>query len=113
PAFDPERGYVEIGLVNAQGAREGAVRVALRGVGLARCYRAGLRARGVRATGIATLDLSFDGAGLARSAIVSGADFLPGLTRCLQDTCASAVLPRSHVDPGGATAEVILSFKVP
>jgi serine/threonine protein kinase len=113
PGFDPERGYVEIGLVNAQGAREGAIRGALRGVGLARCYRTALRVRGARATGNATLNLSFDETGFGRSAIVTGADFLPGLARCLQGICTGIRIPRSHVDPGGGTAEVLLSFKAP
>jgi hypothetical protein len=104
---------VEVGLVNAQGVREGAVRAALRGVGLAACYRRALRVRGARATGTATLNLSFDETGSARSAIVTGADFLPNLTRCLQGASTGLHIPRSHVDPGGGTGEVILSFKAP
>jgi serine/threonine protein kinase len=113
PSFDPERGYVEVGLVNAQGAREGAVRGAVRGIGLAGCYRRALRLRGVRATGTATLNLSFDEMGFARSAIVTGADFLPNLTRCLQGVSATVHISRSQVDSRGGTAEVILAFKVP
>jgi serine/threonine-protein kinase len=113
PSFDPERGFVEVGLVNAQGARESAVRGALRGIGLVRCYRAALRARGARETGMATLNLSFDETGFARSAIVTGADFLPGLTRCLQAACTGVRIPRSQVDPSGGTAEVFLAFKSP
>ena len=113
PTFDPEHAYVEVGLVNAQGAREPAVRAAMRNLGLARCYRGALRARGGRATGTATLNLSFDESGFARSAIVTGADFLPGLARCLQGASAGARIPRAAVDPAGATAEVILAFKAP
>jgi serine/threonine-protein kinase len=113
PNFDPERAYVEVGLINAQGVREPAVRAALRGIGLARCYRAALRARGARATGMATLNLSFDETGLARSAIVTGAEFLPGLSRCLQSASGGMRVQRSNVDPSGATAEIILAFKGP
>ncbi len=113
PTFDPERAYVEVGLINAQGVREPAVRAALRGIGLARCYRAALRARGARATGTATLNLSFDETGFARSAIVTGADFLPGLSRCLQSASGGMRVQRSSVDPSGATAEIILAFKGP
>jgi len=113
PTFDPERGYVEVGLVNAQGAREPAVRAALRGIGLARCYRAALRVRGARATGTATLNLSFDDTGLTRSAIVIGAEFLPGLARCLQGVSVGLRIQRSGIDPSGGTAEVILAFKAP
>jgi serine/threonine protein kinase len=112
PTFDPERGYVEVGLINAQGARESAVRAALRGIGLVRCYRTSLRARGSSATGTATLDLSFDENGVARSAIVTGADFLPALARCLQEVSAGARIPRAAVGSGGGTAEVILAFKM-
>ena len=112
PTFDPERGYVEVGLINAQGARESAVRAALRGIGLVRCYRMSLRARGSSATGTATLDLSFDENGAARSAIVTGADFLPSLARCLQEVSAGARIPKAAVGSGGGTAEVILAFKI-
>jgi eukaryotic-like serine/threonine-protein kinase len=113
PSFDPERGYVEVGLINAQGAREGAVRAALRGVGLVRCYRGALRVHGSRATGTAILNLSIDELGSARSAIVTGADFLPGLTRCLQGAATGLRISRMAVDPSGATAEVVLAFKAP
>jgi serine/threonine-protein kinase len=113
PSFDPERGYVEVGLVNGQGVRESAVRAGLRGVGLARCYRAALRARGARAPGVATLNLSIDENGVTRSAIVTGANFLPGLARCVQGAAAGVTVPRSQVDSGGGTAEVTLAFKSP
>jgi serine/threonine-protein kinase len=113
PSFDPERAYVEVGLVNAQGAREPAVRAAMRNIGLARCYRSALRARGERATGTATLNLSFDETGFARSAIVTGAEFLPGLARCVQGASTGVHIQRASVDPSGATAEVVLAFKAP
>jgi hypothetical protein len=113
PTFDPATGYVEVGLINAQGVRENAVRVALRGVPLAACYRNALRAHGARATGVAQLSLSIDENGLARTAIATGADFLPGLTRCVQRAAAGIAVPKARVDPGGATADVTLAFKTP
>jgi serine/threonine-protein kinase len=112
PSFDPDRGYVEVGLINAQGARESAVRAALRGIGLVRCYRNALRTSGTRATGTATLDVSFDESGLARSAIVTGTDFLPSMARCVQEVSAGIRIPRGSVGAGGGTAEVILAFKM-
>ncbi len=112
-AFDPNRGYVEVGMINVEGVRERAVRGALHGVGLSQCYKAALQARGGRATGLATLNLSFDESGLARSAVVTGAEFLPGLTRCLQEASAGLRVPKAHIDPGGGVAEVTLEFKEP
>jgi hypothetical protein len=50
---------------------------------------------------------------MARSAIVGGADFLPGLTRCLQGAASSVSVPKSMVDSGGGTAEVTLAFRAP
>jgi serine/threonine-protein kinase len=112
-SFDPNRGYVEVGIINAQGVREGAIRAALRGVGLAGCYRSALKARGARAPGVATLDLSIDENGGTRSAIVTGADFLPGLARCVQGAATGVAVPKSQVDSGGGTAEITLAFKSP
>jgi hypothetical protein len=113
PSFDPERAVVAIGPINAHGVRERAVRVTLRGVGLTGCYRRALRAQGARAVGTATLELSIAESGTARSAIVNGADFLPGLTRCVQTAASGASVPGSQVDPGGGTAEVTLTFRAP
>jgi hypothetical protein len=113
PSFDPASGYVEVGLINAQGVREPAVRGALHGVPLAACYRAALRLRGARVTGVAQLSLSIDEDGVTRSAIATGADFLQGLTRCVQTAAARVTVPRSRVDPGGGTADVTLAFKTP
>jgi serine/threonine protein kinase len=113
PGFDPARAFVEIGLVNAQGVREAAVRGALHGAGFAGCYRAALRAQGSRVTGVGTLNLSIDENGVGRSAIVTGAGFLPGLTRCLQGAASGISVAKSQVDSGGGTAEVTLAFKAP
>jgi eukaryotic-like serine/threonine-protein kinase len=113
PTWDLARAYVEIGLVNAQGVREPAVRAALHGVGFSSCYKAALKTRGARATGVATLNLSIDENGLGRSAIVTGASFLPGLPGCLQGAASGVRVPKSQVDSGGGTAEVTLAFKSP
>jgi tRNA A-37 threonylcarbamoyl transferase component Bud32 len=113
PSFEPERAYVEVGLINTQGVRERAIRGALHGAGLAACYRRALHAHGARAVGTATLNLSIDDTGVARSAIVLGADFLPGLTRCLQGAAGGVSVPRSQVDSGGGTAEATLAFRAP
>jgi hypothetical protein len=113
PSFDPTRAFVEVGLVNAQGVRESAVRGALHNVGLASCYRTALKAHGARAMGVGTLDLSFDENGTMRSAILTGAGFLPGLARCIQGLASGAGIAKSQVDPGGGTAEITLAFKAP
>jgi serine/threonine-protein kinase len=111
--FDPATAYVEVGLIDAQGVREAAVRGALHGVALSSCYRQALRARGARATGVAQLSLSIDENGVTRSAIATGAEFLPGLTRCVQAAVAGITVPKSRVDPGGGTADITLAFKTP
>ncbi|HEY6462755.1 MAG TPA: protein kinase, partial [Polyangiaceae bacterium] len=113
PPFDPSRAYVVVGLVNAQGVRGPAVRAALHGVALAGCYRRALTTRGARVTGVATLSLSIDENGATRSAIVVGADFLPGLARCIQGASSGTSVPKSQVDSGGGTADVTLAFKAP
>jgi serine/threonine-protein kinase len=113
PDFDPERAYVEIGAVTAQGIRERAVRANLHNVGLAGCYRRALRTKGSRAEGVGTLDMSIDEAGVTRSAITSGINFLPGLAACIQGAAGGTSFHRSMVDTGGGTAEVTLVFHAP
>jgi hypothetical protein len=102
-----------VGIVNVEGVAERAIRGALHGVGLSQCYKGALKARGARATGVATLNLSFDESGLARSAVVTGAEFLAGLARCLQDAGAGIRVSKSQIEPGGGVAEVTLEFKEP
>jgi hypothetical protein len=102
-----------VGLISAQGVRDRAVRAALHGVALAGCYRQALKAQGARAEGVATLSLSYDEKGATRGAIVTGADFLPGLTRCLQVVASRANVQASQVDTSGGTADVTLAFKAP
>ena len=113
PTFDPAQAYVEIGIINVEGVREAAVRAALHNGAFAQCYRAALRANGARAPGVATLNLSFDESGLARSAVVTGADFLPGLARCVQDASAGIRVASTQIESGGGVAEVTLGFREP
>jgi serine/threonine protein kinase len=113
PGFDPEKAYVEVGMINAEGVKERAVRGALHGLGLAQCYKSALRARGVRSTGVATLNLSLDEGGGVRSAILTGADFLPGLARCVQDLASGMRVARAQVEGSGGVAEVTLGFREP
>ena len=110
--FDAEKAYVEIGIINAQGTNEKAVRAAIHGLQFSACYKMALRAKGARSTGVATLSLSFDEGGTARSAVMTGGDFLPGLARCVQDT-ATGVQVKGHVDPGGGGAGITLAFREP
>jgi hypothetical protein len=113
PSFDAEKAYVEIGMINADGVKEHAVRAALHNAALSQCYKSALRVRGSRATGVATLNLSFDEGGAVRSAILTGADFLPALARCVQDAASAVRIGKVHVEPGGGVAEVTLGFREP
>jgi serine/threonine-protein kinase len=113
PTFDAEKAYVEVGMINAENVKERAVRAALHGLGLSRCYKTALRARGARSTGVATLNVSFDDSGIAHSAILTGAEFLPGLARCVQDAASSLRIAKSDVDGPGGVAEVTLGFREP
>ena len=90
-----------------------AVRAALRSVALTTCYRNALRARGRREFGSATLNLSIDGAGRISGAILTGADWLPEMTRCVQGGAMGIQLRSGSVNQGGGTAEVWLSFRAP
>ncbi|HEX4445656.1 MAG TPA: hypothetical protein VH044_02940, partial [Polyangiaceae bacterium] len=113
PDFDPERAYVEIGMINAEGVPEKGIRSALHVASLSQCYKSALRTRGARSTGVATLNLSFDENGSARSAVLTGADFLPGLARCVQEATSALRVGKDHVDQGGGVAEVTLGFREP
>jgi serine/threonine protein kinase len=113
PGFDAEKAYVEVGMINAEGVKERAVRVALQRLGLAQCYRTALRARGARSPGVATLTLSLDETGLARSAILTGADFLPGLAHCVQEAASGLRVGPGQTDGSGGVAEVTLGFRQP
>jgi hypothetical protein len=113
PTFDAEKAYVEVGMINAENVKERAVRAALHGLGLSHCYKSALRARGARSTGVATLNLSFDDGGVAHSAILTGAEFLPGLARCVQDAASGLRIAKGEVEGSGGVAEVTLGFREP
>jgi eukaryotic-like serine/threonine-protein kinase len=112
PLFDPDHGYVEVGLINGMGVRDNAVRGLLHGVALSNCYKTALRSKGSRATGVATLNLTFDENGVVRSALMTDAGFLPGMVRCIQTSAMGQRVPTSQVDSAGGTAEAWLTFKV-
>jgi hypothetical protein len=90
-----------------------AVRAAMRGVNFTQCYKNALRARGQRAVGSATLSLSIDEGGRVSGAILTGADWLPEMTRCMQGSASGIQLRAGAVESGGGTAEVWLSFRAP
>jgi serine/threonine protein kinase len=113
PDFDPERGFMTVGFINAQGVNEKAVRGSVMSTGLgARCYKPALKQHGSAATGVATANFSFDENGVAR-AVVGGADFLPGLGRCIQGALTGLTVAKSQITgSGGGTAEVSLVFQM-
>jgi hypothetical protein len=112
PSFDPNLGYVEVGVIDGMGIRESAVRGLLHGAGLAACYKNALRAKGSRATGVADLNLVFDESAVVRSAILTDAQFLPGVIRCIQTSVTGMRVPHSQMDAPTGSAEVWLAFKI-
>jgi hypothetical protein len=113
PAIDPEKAFVEVGLVTPSGVKADAVRAAIRQAPLTQCYRNALRARATRATGSATLNLAIDESGRVNGAILTGADWLPEMTRCVQGSTMGLTLRPGSVEGPGGTAEVWLSFRMP
>jgi len=111
PSFDSDHGYVEVGLIDGVGVGESGVRGLLHGVQLSACYKNALRVKGSRATGVATLNLVFDGSGVVRSAILTDAQFLPGMIRCIQTSALGMRVPASQMNAPSATAEAWLAFK--
>jgi hypothetical protein len=85
----------------------------MRAANLTQCYRNALRTRGQRAFGSATLNLSIDESGRVSGAILTGADWLPEMTRCVQGNASGIQLRAGAVESGGGTAEVWLSFRAP
>jgi hypothetical protein len=59
------------------------------------------------------LNLSIDDSGKVSGAILTGADWLPEMTRCVQGSTMGLQLRQGAVQPGGGTAEVWLSFGAP
>jgi serine/threonine protein kinase len=113
PAYDPSQATVDVGSVTPSNVNGDAVRAAVRGLPLTNCYRDALRARGRRAFGSATLNLSIDDYGKVSGAILTGADWLPEMSRCVQGSASGIRLRAGAVSAGGGTAEVWLSFRAP
>jgi hypothetical protein len=111
--FDPSQAYVDVGMINAQGVKEPAVRQAVKSAPLAQCYKTALKAKGASAPGVATLSLAFDDKGAVKSAALNGADFLPDVTKCVQDAGAALKLGPGQVESGGGSADVTLGFRQP
>jgi serine/threonine-protein kinase len=112
-AYDPSSATVDVGSVTPQNVNGDAVRAAMRGASFTPCYRNALRARGQRAFGSATLSLSIDETGRVNGAILTGADWLPEMIRCVQGNAMGAQLRAGAVESGGGTADVWLSFRAP
>jgi serine/threonine-protein kinase len=112
-AYDPSSATVDVGSVTPQNVNGDAVRAAMRGASFNTCYRNALRARGQRAFGSATLSLSIDDTGRVKGAILTGADWLPEMIRCVQGNAMGAQLRGGAVESGGGTADVWLSFRAP
>jgi serine/threonine protein kinase len=112
-AYDPSQATVDVGSVTPSNVNGDAVRAAMRGLPLTTCYRNALRARGRRAFGSATLNLSISETGKVLGAILTGADWLPEMTRCVQGGASGMQLRAGAVSSGGGTAEVWLSFRAP
>jgi serine/threonine-protein kinase len=113
PSYDPSKATVEVGSVTPSNVNGDAVRSAMRAANFTTCYRNALRARGQRAFGSATLNLSIDESGRVAGAILTGADWLPEMTRCVQGGASGVQLRPGAVESGGGTAEVWLSFRAP
>ena len=112
-AYNPSNATVDVGSVSPNNVNGDAVRSAVRGASLTRCYRDALRARGRRAFGSATVSLSIDETGRIDGAILTGADWLPEMIRCVQGSMSGLQLRPGSVESGGGTADVWLSFRAP
>jgi hypothetical protein len=55
--------------------------------------------------------MSFDERGALKSAVVTDTQFLPEMTRCLQQRALTVLLPSGAVDSQGGTATAQLVFK--
>jgi hypothetical protein len=89
-----------------------AVRQVMARLALTPCYRNALRARAEKAQGAATLSLSIDETGRINAAVLTGADWLPEMTRCVQSAASGQQLRPGAVESGGGTADVFLSFRI-
>ena len=103
---------VNVRSVDARGVKEVAVRAKLAVLrdALAQCYRSSLRVAGGAVAGQPTLSLSVDERGKVMSAVLLGAEALPGLQRCVPAAMAGQSLGLESVEGPGATAEVHLEL---
>jgi hypothetical protein len=61
---------------------------------------------------VATLNLSIDEHGRVSGAILTSAEWLPEMVRCIQGASSGLQLRPGSVESGGGTAEVWLSFRL-
>jgi hypothetical protein len=112
PAFDPTTGRVGWTVSGAGGGATATnvSRALARAAGSwTGCYQAGLRARGARVEGAATLRLTCDEEGRVIGATISGID-MPDVAACIRRTAIGSVVP--NVDTGAAWATIALTFQV-
>ncbi len=113
PPFDPSTGRV---VWSVSGAGGGATTTNVsRAIGRAAgawtgCYQAGLRSRGARIEGTATLRLTCDEEGRVVGATMSGLD-MPDVIACIKRSAIGTTVP--NVDTGAAWATIALTFQVP
>jgi hypothetical protein len=102
---------VSIGAVSSPSGISGAaVKNALNGASMSRCYRDALKAAGTAASGSGTLSLSMDESGRIVGARLS-TSVLPSMRGCIEAAARGATV--RGVDTGDATATVSLSFSTP
>jgi eukaryotic-like serine/threonine-protein kinase len=112
-AFDPGKGRVVWSVSGAGGgASTGNVARALGHADGAwqSCYQRGLRSRGARVEGSATLRLTCDGEGRVIGAAVTGIDMVD-VAGCVRAAAMGTTIP--NADTGEAWATIALSFKAP
>ena len=113
PPFDPSKGRVVWSVAGAGGgATQGNVARALAHAGAAwqTCYQAGLRSRGARVEGSATLRLTCDDEGRVVGAAVSGTD-MTDVASCIRGAALGATVP--NADTGQAWATISLTLQAP
>jgi hypothetical protein len=94
------------------GATAGNVRAALARVAgsWTACYQAGLRRRGARDEGTATLSIATDDEGRITGANAAGFD-MPDVLACIRQSAFGVQIP--NVDTGEAQATVTITLRVP
>ncbi|MBL8607897.1 MAG: serine/threonine protein kinase [Myxococcales bacterium] len=111
--FDPSHASIVVGMINASGVSQVAVRSKVRTLqpALSACYRTALAAKGTRVDGNATLSLSVDEKGRISACVATGIEQLPQAARCFQSTLVGQDLGAAAVEGHGGTAEVWLQLK--